>query len=59
MGAPSMRAHLRQIVNTFIHVRQRPSIVFHPGDPVDNETGAFSSDVSRKKIEKPWISAAR
>lgn len=49
VGAPSMRAHLRQIVNTFIHVRQRPSIVFHSTDPVDNETGAFSSGASRKE----------
>jgi len=37
-----MRAHLRQIVNTFIHVRQWPSIVFRSNDLVDNETGAFS-----------------
>lgn len=44
-----MRAHLRQIVNTFIHVRQWPSIVFHPNDPVDNETGAFSSAATSKR----------
>lgn len=36
-----MRAHLRQIVNTFIHVRQ-PRVLYSVVAPVlDNETGAF------------------
>lgn len=56
-----MRAHLRQIVNTFIHVRQWPSIVFHSNDPVDNETGAFSLVSCRvrreRKRRKLWILA--
>ena len=50
-----MRAHLRQIVNTFIHVRQWPSIVFRSNDPVDNETGAFSLVSCRMYRERERI----
>lgn len=50
-----MRAHLRQIVNTFIHVRQWPRIVFHSNNPVDNETGAFSSVSCRTRREREGI----
>lgn len=45
-----MRAHLRQIVNTFIHVQAAAKYCIPFGRPaVDNETGAFSSVSSSGK----------
>lgn len=39
LSGPGMRAHLRQIVNTFIHVRQQR--VLYSVVALDNETEAF------------------
>lgn len=47
LPGPGMRAHLRQIVNTFIHVKAAASIVFC--SPLDNETGAFWSFSRRRR----------
>lgn len=49
LPGPGMRAHLRQIVNTFIHVRQ-PRVLYSVV-ALDNETGAFWP-FSRRRIAR-------